>query len=304
MIEFEGPQKIQWHWKILPFFLVHVACLSVFFLPFAWWMVGLAAGLYVLRMFGITGGYHRYFSHRTFKTSRVFQAMLAIFGLISFQKGPLWWAAHHRHHHRHSDEHGDLHSPGLQGFLWAHMGWILTTEHDETDYDRIADYAKYPELVWLNEYNVVPGVVLGAVLFAAGGLPALVWGLFVSTVCTWHATFAINSLTHMFGKRRYATKDDSRNNWLLAIICMGEGWHNNHHYYKSATRQGFYWWEVDLTYYILRALAAVGIVWDLKEPSEEIKNSNRVDGKGEPAVPEPASLEAADEPEEARERAA
>lgn len=277
MLELERTQTIRWHWKIAPFIAVHLACLAVFWVPFSWGLVGLCVGLYLVRMFGLTAGYHRYFSHRTYKTSRAFQFVLAILGLLSFQKGPLWWAAHHRHHHRHSDRHGDLHSPGLQGFLWAHMGWILTTDHDETDYERIADFAKYRELVWLNENPSIPGIALGAVLFLTGGLPALVWGLFVSTVITWHCTFSINSLTHMFGKRRYRTKDDSRNNWLLAIICLGEGWHNNHHYYKASTRQGFYWWEFDPTYYVLRLFALVGLVRDIKEPSEEVKESHRID---------------------------
>ncbi len=281
MIEPPGPSQLKLTWSVLPFVAVHAACFAVFWLPVSWGLVALCLGLYWVRMFGVTAGYHRYFSHRSFKTSRAFQLVLAVLGIISFQKGPLWWAAHHRHHHRYSDRYGDLHSPGLQGFLWAHVGWILTTDHDETDYQRIADFARYPELVWLNKLHLLPGVLLGAALFAAGGLPALVWGLFISTVLTWHATFAINSFTHMFGRRRYRTKDDSRNNWLLALICMGEGWHNNHHYYKAATRQGFYWWEIDLTYYILRALAAVGLVWGLKEPSEAVKNGNRVD-EGEP----------------------
>jgi len=277
MIEFEGHPEIRWNVKIVPFFLVHVACLAAFWLPVSWGMVALAAGLYLVRMFGITAGFHRYFSHRSFKTSRVFQVVLACLGMFSFQKGPLWWAAHHRHHHRASDQSDDLHSPGRHGFLWAHVGWILTTEHDDTDYDRIADFAKYPEMVWLNEHHLVPGVALGALLFALGGFPALVWGLFIPTVLTWHATFAINSLTHMFGRRRYATGDDSRNSLLLALVCLGEGWHNNHHYYKSSTRQGFYWWEIDLTYYVLEALALVGIVWDLKDVPEHIRESNRVD---------------------------
>ena len=284
MLELERPDKIHLSPKIIPFIAMHLAALAVFWVPFAWWLVGLAAGLYVLRMWALTAGYHRYFSHRTFKTSRVFQGVLAVLGLLCIQKGPLWWAAHHRRHHRHSDRHGDLHSPGLHGFLWAHVGWVLTTDHDETDYERIADFAKYPELVWLNRYPLVPPVALAAVLLAVGGLPAFVWGFCVSTVVLWHCTFSINSLTHMWGKRRYKTKDDSRNNWILALVTLGEGWHNNHHYYKSSTRQGFYWWEIDPTYYVLRGLAMLGIVWDLKEPPEEVKAANRIDAPEEPGL--------------------
>ena len=227
-------------WTSVPFFAVHLGCLAAIWLPFSWSLVGLAAGLYLLRMFAVTAGYHRYFSHRTYKTSRAFQLVLAVAGLLSIQKGPLWWAAHHRHHHRYSDQHGDRHSPGLQGFLWAHVGWILSHDHDETDYDRVADFARYPELVWLNRWHLVPGVALAAVLLAAGGLPAFVWGFCVSTVVTWHVTFSINSLTHMIGRRRYRTKDDSRNSLIMALLTLGKRWHNNHHYYKASTRQGFY----------------------------------------------------------------
>ena len=276
MLELDAPQKITWTWKVVPFLAVHIAALAAFFVPFAWGWVALAAGLYVLRMWALTAGYHRYFSHRSFKTSRAFQFVLALLGTLCVQKGPLWWAAHHRHHHRKSDRPGDVHSPLVDGFLWAHLGWVLSTDHDDTDYERIADFGKYPELRWLNEHFLVPPVALAVLLFVVGGLPALVWGFFVSTVVLWHATFAINSFTHMIGRRRYDTPDDSRNSLLLALVTLGEGWHNNHHYYKSSTRQGFFWWEVDFTYYVLRALAAVGLVWDLKEPSEEVKSSNRL----------------------------
>jgi stearoyl-CoA desaturase (delta-9 desaturase) len=238
--------------------------------------VGLAVALYVVRIFGITGGYHRYFSHRTYRTGRAFQFVLALLGASSMQKGPLWWAAHHRRHHRHSDQEGDLHSPGRQGFFWAHVGWILSTEHEETELQRVPDLAKYPELRWLDQWHAVPGVALAVGLYLWGGLPALVWGFFVSTVCCWHGTFMINSLTHMFGRRRYETKDDSRNSLILAILTLGEGWHNNHHYWQSSTRNGFMWWEFDPTYYTLRALALVGIVWDLKEPPRHVVEGTKL----------------------------
>jgi stearoyl-CoA desaturase (delta-9 desaturase) len=255
-----------WHWSSLPFVLMHVAPALAFFVPFSWSLVGVAFVTYAIRVFGITGGYHRYFSHRTFKTSRWFQFVLAWLGSMSVQKGVLWWSAHHRHHHRYSDLEGDLHSPGLQGFLWAHVGWILAEQNGKTDLKAVPDLAKYPELMWLNSWHLVPGILLAVVLYLLGGLPWLVWGFFVSTVACWHSTFMINSLTHMFGRRRYRTKDDSRNNLFFALLTFGEGWHNNHHYYQSSTRQGFFWWEIDVTYYVLRALAATGIVWDLREP--------------------------------------
>jgi stearoyl-CoA desaturase (Delta-9 desaturase) len=259
-----------WSWTSLPFVLMHLAVGLVFFVPFSWGLVALCIGLYLVRMFAMTAGYHRYFSHRTYRTSRTFQFLMALLGTTALQKGPLWWAANHRHHHQHSDRHGDVHSPGLQGFIWAHFGWILAEDWEETDLKRVADLAKYPELRWLNDYHAVPGIAMGVGLYLIGGLPWLAWGFFASTVLNWHVTFMINSLTHMFGRRRYATKDDSRNSMILALLTRGEGWHNNHHYYQSSTRQGFFWWEIDITYYILRGFAAVGLVWDLREPPAHV----------------------------------
>jgi stearoyl-CoA desaturase (Delta-9 desaturase) len=260
-----------WSWKSLPFLGVHVAAFVLpFFVPFSWGLVLLALAFYWLRMFAVTAAYHRYLSHRTFKTSRVFQFILVFIACTSLQKGPLWWAAHHRRHHRLSDQEGDVHSPVQQGFLWAHVGWILARDWEETEWKAIQDFAKYPELVWMNNWHAVPGVLLAVTIYAIGGLPWLVWGFFVSTVINWHITFMINSLAHVFGRRRYPTKDDSRNSFILAILTLGEGWHNNHHHYQSSTRQGFFWWEVDVTYYILRAMALVGLVWDLREPPAHV----------------------------------
>jgi len=259
-----------WSWQSLPFVLMHVTPLLAFAVPFSWSLVGLCLAMYAVRMFAMTGGYHRYFSHRTYKTSRTFQFLLALVGTTALQKGPLWWAAHHRHHHRYSDQPNDVHSPGLQGFLWAHVFWILADDWHRTDLGRVPDLAKYPELRWLNDWHALPGIALAVGLYLVGGFPWLVWGFFVSTVACWHVTFMINSLTHMFGRRRYETTDDSRNSFILAILTLGEGWHNNHHYYQSSTRQGFFWWEIDLSYYALRALALVGLVWDLREPPAHV----------------------------------
>ncbi len=261
------------------FILMHVAALAVFWVPFSWGLVSLCLGLYLLRMFAITAGYHRYFAHRSYKTSRVFQFLLAFIGASSLQKGPLWWAGHHRHHHRYSDQDEDLHSPRRDGFWWAHVGWILSHRYDETPENLIKDFVKFPELRWLNRWHAVPGVLLAVGLLVFGGWPAFVWGFLVSTVITWHATFAINSLTHVFGRVRYRTTDTSRNSIILALLTLGEGWHNNHHYYQTATRQGFFWWELDISYLILRALSIPHIVWDLREPPERVLFSNRVDGK-------------------------
>ena len=243
----------KWDWRSLPFVLMHVGAVVLpFFTTFSWNLVALAIGLYLVRMFALTGFYHRYFSHRSFKTSRAFQFVMAVWGLTCVQKGPLWWAANHRHHHKHSDQHGDVHSPGLQGFIWAHMGWIMGDDWHDTNLEGVPDLVKYPELRWLDKYHLVPGVAMGVLCYLIGGFPVLVWGFIVSTVINWHVTFMINSLTHMFGRRRYPTKDDSRNSFILALLTLGEGWHNNHHYYQASTRQGFFWWEIDITYYGLK----------------------------------------------------
>jgi stearoyl-CoA desaturase (delta-9 desaturase) len=255
---------------MISFLLVHVAALGVFLIPFKLWYVGLAAGLYYLRMFGVTAGYHRYFAHRTYKTSRVFQFLLAWLAVSSAQKGVLWWAAHHREHHRYADQPEDVHSPVQRGFWWAHVGWIFAPQNVETNLARVADLARFPELRWLERWQLVPPITLAAGLLLWGGLPALLWGFFVSTTLLWHGTYTINSLAHLFGSRRYATPDDSRNNWFLALLTLGEGWHNNHHYYRPAANQGFFWWEFDPTFYVLKMLSWVRLIWDVRTPPRRV----------------------------------
>lgn len=250
----------------VPFFLAHLACLLVFFVEVSWGAIAVCLAMFWLRMFSVTAGYHRYFSHRSFKTSRTFQFVLALLGTLAVQKGVLWWAANHRRHHKYSDREGDIHSPVQSGFWQSHVGWILAVDYDATDYERIPDLVKYPELRWLNDHFLVPPVALAVLLYLAGGPSWLVWGFFVSTTVLWHATFTINSLAHVYGSRRYDTPDQSRNNLWLALLTMGEGWHNNHHHFMNSVRQGFFWWEVDATYYVLRALSWFGIVWDLTQP--------------------------------------
>ena len=260
----------------IPFVGVHLAALiGVFLVGFHWWYPLAALAGYFVRMFFVTAGYHRYFSHRAFKTSRWFQFVLAFMAESSAQKGALWWAAHHRDHHKYSDQAGDIHSPRQKGLVWSHLGWILCRKYDETKIDRIKDFAQYPELRWLNKYHLVPPVLLAVALFLVGGAPLLVWGFFVSTVLLWHGTFTINSLSHVFGSVRYQSDDDSKNNWLLAIITGGEGWHNNHHYYQSTANQGFYWWEIDTSYYTLKALSWLGVVWDLRNPPRHIRDARQ-----------------------------
>jgi stearoyl-CoA desaturase (delta-9 desaturase) len=261
--------------KVLPFVGVHLACFAAFFIDFRWSYLALAIALYYIRMFFVTAGYHRYFSHRSFKTSRTFQFLLAFAAMTSSQKGVLWWAAHHRNHHRLSDTPEDLHSPTQQGFWWSHLGWILSNKNDETQVNMIRDYYKFPELRWLNEHFLVPPVILAITLYLVGGWGWLIWGFFISTVILWHGSFCVNSLAHVFGERRYITTDTSRNSLLISLITMGEGWHNNHHHYMASVRQGFYWWELDVTFYVLKVLSWLGIVWDLRYPPRAIMDAAR-----------------------------
>jgi stearoyl-CoA desaturase (Delta-9 desaturase) len=250
----------------IPFVTVHLACIAVIWTGVTWQAVVICAVLYWLRIFGIGAGYHRYFSHRAYSTSRAFQFVLALLSQSTAQKSVLWWAAKHRHHHLHSDTEQDIHSPRHQGFFYSHVGWIFAHRHDTTDLAKVADFARYPELAWLHRFELAPAIALGVLCWLIGGWPGLVVGFFWSTVLVYHATFCINSLAHVHGRQSYVTGDDSRNNWLLALITMGEGWHNNHHHYQSSANQGFRWWEVDLTYYLIRLLACLRLVWDVRTP--------------------------------------
>jgi len=257
----------------IPMALVHLSVLGAFWTGVTVESVVCCVALYSLRMWGVTAGYHRYFSHRSFKTSRLFQFVLAFVAQGSAQRGALWWAAHHRVHHKKSDQPGDAHSPVVDGFWYSHIGWLFYKNSD-TEWSQIKDFAKYPELVWLNKYFLVPPVLMAVTTLWLFDLPGLLIGFMLSTVFTWHSTFAINSLTHVFGYRRYETGDDSRNHWLLALVTLGEGWHNNHHYYQSAARCGFHWWEVDITWYGLKALSWLGIVWDLREIPDHVRDDS------------------------------
>lgn len=253
----------------MPFVVLHLACVAVLFLPdlgISVKALSLFAGSCFLRMFGITAGYHRYFAHRSYKTSRPVQFILAWLGSSALQKGPLWWAGHHRQHHHHSDTPADPHSPHAKSFWWSHVGWILSTDQDDTPWESIRDWTHFPELRWLDRNHWLPGLSLAILCWLVGGWTGLLWGFVVSTVVVYHATFSINSLSHLFGKRRYPTNDDSRNSFLLALLTLGEGWHNNHHYYQSSANQGFFWWEIDISYYVIRLLALCRLVWDVRTP--------------------------------------
>lgn len=247
--------------------MLHLACLLVFVVPFTWLSLGLFVGFFALRTWGLTAGFHRYFSHRSFKTSRWFQFVIAWIGSSALQRGPMWWAGEHRQHHKYSDKDGDPHSPIIRSIWWSHIGWVLDRGNRWTKWDELKDFHKYPELKWLDRFHALPGLLLGVLCYAIDGWTGVVWGFILSTVTLYHTTFCVNSLCHLMGYRRYATEDDSRNNWLVALLTMGEGWHNNHHHYPSCARQGFKWYEVDMTYYVLKGLEKVGLVWDVREPT-------------------------------------
>jgi len=276
--EATGPGRETWapfDWVgFVPFVLCHLAVLGALWSGVTWTAVAVGIGLYWARMFGVTAGYHRLFAHKSYETSRPFAFAMAFLAQSTIQKGALWWASHHRAHHLYSDTPRDAHSPAQQGFLESHLGWIFHTG-DSPDWKRVQDWARFPELVWLDRYYLVPPVVLGFTVWALFGWSGLFVGFFASTVCTWHGTFVINSLAHVWGSRRYPTRDDSRNNLWLALITMGEGWHNNHHHHMGSARQGFFPGEIDLSYGILCGLEKLGLVWDLKQPPARVLEEGR-----------------------------
>lgn len=278
---------VDW-FRIIPFILLHLGCFAVIWVGVSTAAVVTALMLFWIRMFAITAFYHRYFAHKSFKTSRWLQAVFAVIGASATQRGPLWWAAHHRKHHRHADGENDPHSP-RQGFLWSHMGWFLSRKNFRADYSLVPELARYPELRWLDRYDVAIPLLLAIGLFITGELLALwqpqlntngwqllVWGYFISTVVLIHATLLINSLAHRAGKRRYNIDDDSRNNFWLALLTLGEGWHNNHHYHAASARQGFYWWEIDISYYLLLLMNKLGLIWDMRTISRSKRDKNHI----------------------------
>lgn len=268
--------SIDW-WRVLPFVLLHIALFGLIWVGWSPFAVGFAILMYLLRMFAITGFYHRYFAHKTFQTSRFGQFLFGVIGATAVQRGPLWWAAHHRTHHVHADQAQDVHSPHEHGFLWSHLGWFLSHANFHTRLDRVKELAKFPELRLLDRFDSLIPLLFAAAIYALGnflentapalhtnGLQLLEWGFVISTIMLYHATFCVNSLAHVWGSRRYQTRDHSRNNLFIALLTLGEGWHNNHHHFPGSAKQGFYWWEIDFTYYGLKLLAAIGIIWNVK----------------------------------------
>lgn len=271
--------------RVMPFIGLHVACLGVIWVGVSAFAAWFALGFFLVRMFAITGIYHRYFSHKTFTMNRFWQFIFAVLGTSAVQGGPLWWAAHHRHHHQHSDSPDDLHSPRQQGFWWSHVGWFTCDAAFPTNHGRVRDWGRFPELRLLNRFDrLVPllcvvgiyalgeGLAVWAPGLGTNGPQLVVWGFMISTVALFHATVSINSLMHVWGRRRFETQDDSRNSFLLSLLTLGEGWHNNHHRYPNTARQGFRWWEIDITFYLLWLLERMHIIRDLKPIPENIRN--------------------------------
>jgi stearoyl-CoA desaturase (delta-9 desaturase) len=286
------------------FVFLHAGCLLLLWSGVSWIAIAACIGFYCLRIFAISAGYQRYFSHRSYQTSRLFQFILALVGCMANQKGPLWWSAHHRYHHAHADHGDDIHSPGQHGFLWAHCLWIFSLRYRRADQKLVSTFTQYVELRLLDKFYGVPPLLAAALFFLLGvilnrarpelhtsGLQMLVWGFFVSTVLVHHAIYSVNSIAHSLGSRRFDSADMSRNNLLLALLTFGDGWHNNHHYYPRSARHGFYWWEIDLTHYLLRCLSYVGLVWDLQVPPERIYARASIEKKLEPTLPRSASGE-------------
>lgn len=273
-IERAPEERVNWKTST-GFILIHLLVLLSFLTGVSKTAVVLFVVLYWTRMFFITAGYHRYFAHRSYKLGRGMQFVMAFGGASAAQKGPLWWASHHRHHHRYSDTELDLHSP-QKGFWWSHVGWFLCDKNNAWNPDDIRDFNKFPELRFLTRHDMIAPWTLGIASFLIGGWSGLVFGFFGSTVLLWHGTFFVNSLAHVMGRRRYATTDTSRNSAIIAFITLGEGWHNNHHYYQASARQGFFWWEFDVSYYILKGLSYVGLVKDLKQPPHRVLAAARI----------------------------
>jgi len=260
------------------FWIVQCSAFLIFFVPFSWALVALWAVSHFLRAIGLTLAFHRYFAHRSFQMNRTARFIWSFIGTAAMQKGPLWWAGHHVNHHRYADRDGDPHSPMVSGVYYAHIGWFLNdAKHDRLEVSNpvMRDFSKAPEIVWLNNQFWLPPLLLAVAMFLIGGMPWLIWGFCLPTMTLAHATFAINTINHMFGSRRFDTIDESRNNAVTAFFAVGEGWHNNHHRYQRSARNGFYWWEFDPTWYVIRLMQMVGLVWDVKTVPQRIYDEAR-----------------------------
>ena len=258
----------------IPFIALHFVPLLAFVTGVTWRAVWLAVALYFIRMVAITGGYHRYFSHRSYRLRRVPQFVLAFVGTTAAQKGPLWWAAHHRAHHKYADTERDIHSP-IRGFWWSHVGWILCDKYNATDSDAIKDFTKYPGAGLARQARLDRAVGARHCLLPLRRVERAPHRF----LCLHRGAVARHLLCELararMGRRVYDTTDTSRNSAIVALITSGEGWHNNHHRYPWAARQGFRWWQVDVTYYVLRLFSFVGIVRDIRPVPAAVRDEAR-----------------------------
>jgi len=267
---------------LIALIIVHLVSLLGFYTGISWTAFVAFLGLYIIRGLGITMGYHRYFAHKSFKTNRFFQFILGLMGSMAVQGGILWWVSHHREHHRYTETEDDIHSPVAHGFWQSHIGWLTNKKAFNAPKIRANDFAKIPEIKFLQKQYVFIQVLqvlglfsLGSYLQAAfpqletSGAQLLVWGFFINTVALWHSTFAVNSICHVWGKEPYEANDTSKNNFIVALLAFGEGWHNNHHKFATSARHGLEWWQFDMTFITLRFLEAFGIVSHLKIPTQE-----------------------------------
>jgi len=252
---------------VVAYGLLHLGCLGVFFVPFDSHAVAIFCGAYLIRGFGVSVIYHRYFAHRTFRTSRVMQFLFGLYGTTTVLGGPLWWAQTHREHHRHADTPDDIHSPRYQGFVYSHCGWFLTHAHRDVDLSKVSDLARFPEMMFLERWGGAFKLLYIGCAYWLFGVVGLVWGFFVPTVVVIQMVHWIQSVSHSLGGyRRYPTPDESRNHWLFGVVSMGEGFHHNHHAFPASARLGLLWWEIDVGYYLLVGLAWLRLIRDLRVP--------------------------------------
>ncbi|HEY3826486.1 MAG TPA: fatty acid desaturase [Bryobacteraceae bacterium] len=266
---FGNPRSEGLNWpSVIAFGLLHVGALAALFM-FSWRNFLAAVFIYwIATGLGISMGYHRLHTHRGYKCPLWLEYFFAVCGTLSLEGGPIFWVAVHRIHHQKSDQSGDPHSPRHGGFFWSHVGWIMFGEGNHSNTRMLSKYApdlaKHRFYVWLNNWHWLPLAVLGVILLAIGGWPLMLWGVCVRTVFGLHATWLVNSATHMWGARRFATRDDSRNNWWVAAITFGEGWHNNHHAHPTSIRHGLAWYEIDHSWILVNILKRLGLAYDLK----------------------------------------
>ncbi len=262
-------QRLNWLTTVV-LILLHMGAVAALFM-FSWRVLAVTAFLYWMTIgLGISMGYHRLHTHRSYRVPLLLEYFFAVCGSLTLEGGPIFWVATHRLHHQKSDLPGDPHSP-RDGAWWSHVGWILLGETNHNNTRVLSKYApdlaKHKFYVWLNNYHWVPLTVLGVLLFAIGGLPLFLWAGCLRVVVGLHSTWLVNSATHMWGRRRFETRDDSRNSWWVALLTFGEGWHNNHHAHPTSARHGLAWYEIDHSWILISIFRFFGIAKSVKVAS-------------------------------------